>query len=44
MIVTRRKSAVWLTFDGAYKTTVVMVDQEASQLTDAVSAAARGAP
>jgi hypothetical protein len=31
---------VWLTLNGAERTTVVMVDQEASQLIDAVSAAA----
>ncbi|MGH3921223.1 MAG: hypothetical protein ACRDSG_19630 [Pseudonocardiaceae bacterium] len=43
VIVMRRRSAVWLTFNGAEKTTVVMVDQEASQLTEAVSAAAGSA-
>ncbi len=39
VIVTRRKSAVWLTFNGAVKTTVVMTGDDASQLIDAVSCA-----
>lgn len=37
VIVMRRKSAVWLTFDGAKKTTVVMEDQDTGQLIEAVS-------
>ncbi len=37
VIVMRRRSAVWLTFNGALKTTVVMGDQDASQLIEAVS-------
>ncbi|MGH3911946.1 MAG: hypothetical protein ACRDTC_00840 [Pseudonocardiaceae bacterium] len=41
VIVMRRRSAVWLTFDGATKTTAVMADQDASQLIDAVSHASR---
>lgn len=43
VIIMRRKSAVWLTLNGAEKTTIDMVEQEASQLTDAVSTAAGGA-
>jgi hypothetical protein len=39
VIIMRRKSAVRLTLNGTEKTTVVMVE-EASQLTEAVSAAA----
>lgn len=37
VIVMRRRSAVWLTFEGAEKTTVVMGDQDAGQLIEAVS-------
>lgn len=40
LIVLRRKSAVWLTFQGAMKTTVVMRDQEAGRLIEAVNNAA----
>lgn len=36
VIVMRRKCAVWLTFDGAEKTTAVMEDQDAGQLIEAV--------
>ncbi len=39
VIVMRRRNTVWLTFDGAWKTTVVMGDQDAGQLIDAVSCA-----
>jgi hypothetical protein len=41
VIVMRRKSVVWLTFNGAEKTTVVMGDQDASQLIEAISHASR---
>lgn len=37
VIVMRRRSAVWLTFNGATKTTVVMGNQDAGQLIEAVS-------
>lgn len=39
VIVMRRKDAVWLTFNGARKTTVAMRDQEPNQLIEAVSGA-----
>ncbi len=39
VIVMRRKSVVWLIFDGTKKTTVVMGDQDADQLIEAVSRA-----
>jgi hypothetical protein len=39
VIVMRRKSAVWLTFDGALKTTVVMTPQESGHLIEAVTEA-----
>jgi hypothetical protein len=39
VIVTRRHRDVWLTFNGAEKTTVVMKDPEANQLIEAVSGA-----
>jgi hypothetical protein len=39
VIVLRRKDGVWLTFDGARKTTVVMKGQDAEQLIEAVSGA-----
>lgn len=39
VIVTRRYRAVWLTFHGAEKTTVVMKDPEAAQLIEAVGGA-----
>lgn len=35
---------VWLTFNGALKTTVAMNDREAGQLTDAIDAARSPAP
>ncbi len=37
VIVMRRKGAVWLTFNGAIKTTVVMADQDAGHLIDALA-------
>ncbi|MGH4015297.1 MAG: hypothetical protein ACRDSL_15505 [Pseudonocardiaceae bacterium] len=40
VIVMRRKSAVWLTFNGAVKTTVVMTIQESGHLIEAVAEAA----
>jgi hypothetical protein len=43
VIVMRRRSAVWVTFNGAMKTTVVMQGEDAGQLIDAVSCAA-GSP
>ena len=42
VIVMRRRNMVWLTFDGALKTTVVMGDQDAGQLIEAVSCASVG--
>lgn len=45
IIVTRRRGdhagQVWLTFHGALKTTLVMNDQEASQVIDAIDTARR---
>jgi hypothetical protein len=35
---------VWLTFNGALKTIVVMNDQEAGQMTDAIDAARKPPP
>ena len=43
VIVMRRKSAVWLTFNGAEKTTVVMKGHDVDQLIEAVSCAS-GSP
>lgn len=43
VIIMRRRGAVWLTFDGAEKTTVVMDGKDASQLIAAVAAASGGA-
>ncbi len=43
LIVLRRKNTVWVTFQGALKTTVVMDDQDAGQLIEAVCDA-RGSP
>lgn len=37
VIVLRRRSAVWLTFNGAEKTTVVLGERDAGQLIEAVS-------
>ncbi|MFN2496863.1 MAG: hypothetical protein ABR608_13285 [Pseudonocardiaceae bacterium] len=42
VIVMRRKSAIWPTFDGAMKTTVVMTPQESGHLVDAVTEASTG--
>lgn len=42
VIVMRRKSAVWLTFDGAVKTTVVMTTEESGHLIEAESEASCG--
>lgn len=42
VIVMRRHSQVWLTFNGALKTTVAMKDPEAGHLIEAVVAASRG--
>ncbi|MGH3908269.1 MAG: hypothetical protein ACRDTE_29415 [Pseudonocardiaceae bacterium] len=39
VIVMRRTSSVWVTFDGAIKTTVIMNDPQAGQFIDAVAAA-----
>ena len=39
VIVLRRQSRVWLTFNGAVKTTVVMDGQQAGHFIDAVSCA-----
>ena len=39
VIVMRRKNAVWITFNGAVKTTVVMKDQDAGHLIEAISCA-----
>jgi len=36
-----RDGRVWLTFNGALKTTVTMDDREAGQMTDAIGAARR---
>lgn len=41
VIVMRRKSRVWLVFNGALKTTVAMTDPEASDLVDALRSASR---
>ena len=41
VIVMRRRGDVWLTFDGALKTTVVMQAEDAGQLIEAVCDAAR---
>jgi hypothetical protein len=43
VIVLRRRNAVWLTFNGAEKTTVVMKDQDTDNLIRAVSCAS-GSP
>ena len=43
VIVLRRRSAVWLTFDGALKTTVVMTSEDSDRLIEAVTEA-RGNP
>ena len=40
VIVLRRRNSVWLTFNGAVKTTVVIQDQDAGRLIEAVSCAA----
>ncbi|MGH3794791.1 MAG: hypothetical protein ACRDSP_07860 [Pseudonocardiaceae bacterium] len=42
LIVMRRNSAVWLTFDGAMRTTVVMKTQESGELIEAVTEASSG--
>jgi hypothetical protein len=42
VIVMRRHSAVWLTLNGAMKTTVVMDGTQAGNLIDAVSCASGG--
>ena len=39
LIVVRRRNTVWVTFQGALKTTVVMDDQDAGQLIEAVCCA-----
>lgn len=43
VIVMRRRNTVWLTFNGAMKTTVVMDGSQPGSLIDAVSSAS-GAP
>jgi hypothetical protein len=39
VIVTRRRGAAWVTFNGAEKTTLVLKGEDAGQLIDAVSSA-----
>lgn len=39
VIVLRRRSAVWLTFHGAMKTTVVLTSEDSGRLIDAVTEA-----
>jgi hypothetical protein len=39
LIVLRRKQRVWLTFNGAIRTTVTMTDPEATQLVGLLQAA-----
>jgi hypothetical protein len=41
VIVLRKKTKIWLVFNGALKTTVAMSDTEADQLIEAVRAASR---
>ena len=41
VIIMRRASKVWVTFDGAIKTTVTLNDPQAGQLIDAVTVARR---
>lgn len=41
VIVMRRGCSVWITFDGAIRTTAVMSDPEACQLVEAITAARR---
>lgn len=42
VIVMRKRGQVWLVFQGAEKTTVVMTDAQARQLIEAVRTATRG--
>ncbi|MGH4024050.1 MAG: hypothetical protein ACRDRV_05640 [Pseudonocardiaceae bacterium] len=42
VIVMRTRGQVWLTFNGAEKTTVAMTDPQAGQLIEALRSAARG--
>lgn len=44
VIVMRTRGQVWLTFNGAVKTTVAMTDQQAGQLIEALHTASRGLP
>ena len=44
LIVMRRKHHVWLTFDGAIRTTVTMTKPETTQLIDLLHEAMRAAP
>lgn len=44
VIVMRTRGQVWLTFNGAEKTTVAMTDPQAGQLIEALHTAARGLP
>ncbi|MCA1706928.1 MAG: hypothetical protein LC808_28160 [Actinobacteria bacterium] len=39
LIVMRRKQRVWLTFNGAIKTTVMMTDSDTAELVDLLQAA-----
>lgn len=39
VIVMRRKRQVWLTFDGAMRTTLAMTDRETAQLIELLQAA-----
>lgn len=39
LIVMRKKQRVWLTFNGAIRTTVVMVDADAAELISLLQAA-----
>lgn len=41
VIVMRRGCSVWITFDGAIRTTAVMSDSEAGQLVEAITVAQR---
>jgi hypothetical protein len=41
LIVMRRRSRVWLVFNGAEKSTVAMTDRQATELVEAIRAASR---
>lgn len=44
VIIMRTRGQVWLTFNGAEKTTVAMTDPQAGQLIEALHTASRGLP